>query len=197
MPQKDKPGQLELLVKRYPNGKASSHIHSLHPGDSLTFLAPLRGFEWKPNLVPHVYMLAGGAGITPMYQLIRGILKNPDDRTKISLVFGVNTEEDMLLQSELEGLAKQFPGRFSYLFTVSRQEGKKLPGSSDEGRLRTGYIDEQLLRGVVGRDSLSGTKVFVCGPPAMEQALAGSGSWGTKSGILQQLGFTKEQIHKF
>ncbi|KAL3486582.1 hypothetical protein BJX62DRAFT_241812 [Aspergillus germanicus] len=198
----DEPGQLELLVKRYPAGKTSSHIHSLNPGDSLTFLAPLKGFAWKPNLAPHVYLLAGGAGITPMYQLIRGILKNPEDRTKITLVFGVNTEKDILLRPELEGLAERFPGRFEYLFTVSRPEGGEkavagLRSGGEEGLVRSGYIDEKLLRDVVG-ESVSGSRVFVCGPPAMEQALVGS-SWGSGSGsgILRQLGFTKEQVHKF
>jgi cytochrome-b5 reductase len=58
-----------------------------------------------------------------MYQLIRGILKNPEDRTKITLVSGVNTEKDILLRPELEGLAERFPGRFEYLFTVSRPKG--------------------------------------------------------------------------
>jgi cytochrome-b5 reductase len=64
-----------------------------------------------------------------MYQPIRAILKTPDDRTKITLVFGVNTERDILLRPELERLAEQFPGRFTYLFTVSRpEEGKAVVG---------------------------------------------------------------------
>lgn len=33
-------------------------------------------------------MLAGGSGITPMYQVAFAILKDPFDRTTISLIFG-------------------------------------------------------------------------------------------------------------
>lgn len=152
----------------------------------MTFVTALKGFPWKPNEFPHVYLLAGGAGITPIYQLIRGIFKNPDDKTKVTLVFGVNTEEDLLLREELEGYAKQFPNRFNYLYTISHPKGEATS-------IRKGYIDEALLRGVF-KDSVANTKVFVCGPPAMENALVGSR--GT-SGILSQLGLQKDQIYRF
>ena len=33
-------------------------------------------------------------GITPMYQLVRAIFKNPDDKTKVTLVYG-NRNEDV------------------------------------------------------------------------------------------------------
>ncbi|KAE8153605.1 hypothetical protein BDV25DRAFT_149154 [Aspergillus avenaceus] len=175
-------GTLELMVKQYPNGKSSTHIHSLVPGDTLTFLTSLKGFSWKPNLHPQVYMIAGGAGITPIYQLIRGILDNPADKTKINLVFGVNTEQDLLLRDELEEYKKRFPGRFDYVYTVSRLEEEK-------GGLKKGYVTEELLKGVLNGEK--DTKVFVCGPPAMEASLTGS------KGILARLGYNKGQVYKF
>ncbi|PLN76014.1 ferredoxin reductase-like protein [Aspergillus taichungensis] len=180
-------GHLELMIKHYPHGKASSHMHTLKPGDTLTFLTSLPGFAWKPNQFPHVYLLAGGAGITPIYQLIRGIFDNPDDRTKVTLVFGVNTEEDLLLRGELEEYARRFPGRFRYLYTVSRPlwEGSEV---------RKGYVDEEVLGRVVERETMGRSKVFVCGPPAMERALLGS--WGER-GILDRLGWERGQVYRF
>ncbi|KAB8237113.1 hypothetical protein ETB97_010116 [Aspergillus alliaceus] len=176
-------GTLELMVKQYPNGKASTHIHSLVPGDSLTFLTALKGFSWVPNQYPQIYAIAGGAGITPIYQLIQGILDNPDDKTKINLVFGVNSEQDLLLREELEEYKKRFPGRFDYVYAVSQLEGEK------EG-FKKGYVTEELLKGVV-KEQGKGAKVFVCGPPAMEQSLTG------KQGVLDRLGFEKGQVYKF
>lgn len=182
----DQPGSVELMVKHYPNGKASSHLHSLRPGDTLTFAATLKGFPWTPNKYSQVYLIAGGAGITPIYQLIQGILNYPDDQTKINLVFGVNTEEDLLLRDELEQYKKRFPGRFNYIYTVSHPH-------EDGSSLRKGYVTEQLLRDVM-RGADKDTHVFVCGPPGMEDALVGS----RKSvGVLSRLGFSKDQIYKF
>ncbi|GES62180.1 riboflavin synthase-like beta-barrel [Aspergillus terreus] len=182
----DQRGSIDLLVKKYPNGKASTHLHSLVPGDTLTFAAALKGFPWRPNQFTQVLLIAGGAGITPIYQLIQGILDNPEDKTRIKLVFGVNTEQDLLLKKELDEYTQRFPGRFEYLYTVSRPTEKDTP-------LRTGYITEDLLKDVVDRPDHD-TKVFVCGPPALEESLVGS---RRAEGILARLGFTKNQIHRF
>ncbi|KAJ5997716.1 hypothetical protein N7522_009376 [Penicillium canescens] len=185
----DQRGNIELMVKKYPNGKASSHLHSLVPGDTLTFAAAIKGDSWTPNKHPQIYAIAGGAGITPIYQLVQGILNNPEDKTKIRLVFGVNTEQDLLLREELKDFKTRFPDRFDYLYTVSHPIEE---AGSGNGEARKGYVTEELLRGVVTADG--DARVFVCGPPAMEEALAGS--WG-KDGILAKLGFRKDQVCKF
>ncbi|OTB00688.1 hypothetical protein M426DRAFT_324052 [Hypoxylon sp. CI-4A] len=180
----DKQGALELLVKRYPNGKQSTHIHSLQPGDSLRFVTRIPGYNWQPNKHPDITLIAGGAGITPIYQLIRGIFQNPDDHTKVTLVFGVNTDADLLLKKEFDEYQARFPDRFKVVYTVSQP--------ADGSPLRKGYVTKELLM-EVGPIPSDG-KVFVCGPPPMEGALVGS--W-RKSGILQELGYRKDQIHKF
>ncbi|OJJ45456.1 hypothetical protein ASPZODRAFT_69878 [Penicilliopsis zonata CBS 506.65] len=197
----DDPGFVELMVKKYPNGKASSHLHSLSPGDRMTFLGAIKGFPWTANQFPHIYLLAGGAGITPIYQLIQGILSNPHDRTRMTLVFGGNTEEDLLLREELDGFKKRFPDRFDVIYTVS-SSSPNLPSSSS---LRTGRITKELLEEVMGSTpgvvDQHNTKVFVCGPPAMEEALTKSRGCmrtsGGEEGVLAQLGFSKNQIYKF
>ncbi|KAJ4312081.1 hypothetical protein N0V84_010104 [Fusarium piperis] len=182
----DEPGYLELLVKKYPNGRASGHLHSLNPGDKLLFAAALKGYTWKPNSYSHITLIAGGAGITPIYQLAQGILKNPDDKTSMTLVFGVNSDEDVLLKQEFERFSKEYPGRFKAIYTVSHPK--------DGSSFRKGYVTKELLKEVVPSPSQQETRVFVCGPPAMEDSLVGK--WNSP-GILSQLGFRKDQIHKF
>ncbi|GKZ17886.1 hypothetical protein AbraIFM66951_006905 [Aspergillus brasiliensis] len=182
----EEPGRLELMVKKYPDGKASGYLHSLRPGDSLRFAAALKGYQWKPNELSHAYLVAGGAGITPVYQLIKNVLKNPHDKTKLTLIFGVNSEEDLLLKEELDRYATEYPDRFNYIYTVSRPK--------ENSHYRTGYIDEELLKSEF-KGSMQNTKVFVCGPPAMEDSLVGTKR--SPEGILSRLGFSKDQIHKF
>ncbi|KAF3345621.1 Nitrate reductase [NADPH] [Verticillium dahliae VDG2] len=114
------PGTLDLLVKLYPDGKQSTHLHSLSPGETLLFAAGLKGPAWKPNAIPHVTLIAGGAGITPIYQLTQGILRNPEDKTNITLVFGINTDADALLKPEFDAFEKDFPGRFEAIYTHRR-----------------------------------------------------------------------------
>lgn len=181
----DEPGLLELMVKRYPNGKASTHLHSLRPGDTLFFVTRIPGFAYKPNQFPRVTLIAGGAGITPIYQLASSILRDSNDKTKIELVFGVNSDADILLKDEFNAWEKQFPDRFKASYVVSRP--------SQDSPYPKGYVTKELLSTVCSSDT-AGAKVFVCGPPAMETALVGS--WKQK-GILEELGYRKDQVHKF
>ena len=182
------------MVKKYPNGKSSTHLHTLQPGQSLSFLTSLPGYPWTPNKHSHIYLLAGGAGITPIYQMIQGILQNPEDKTRMTLVFGANTESDLVLREELDRFKARFPGRFDVVYTVSSpvEDGK-------ESKYRQGRITEELLRQVMKMPKEEeDVKVFVCGPPMMEKALVGRGGWfGGEMGILGRLGYTKEQIYRF
>jgi cytochrome-b5 reductase len=41
----DTTGHLDLLIKKYPNGAMTSHIHGLKPGDKLAIKGPIDKFE--------------------------------------------------------------------------------------------------------------------------------------------------------
>ncbi|KAH7348572.1 NADH-cytochrome b5 reductase-like protein [Rhexocercosporidium sp. MPI-PUGE-AT-0058] len=181
-------GAIDLLVKKYPNGKASTYLHSLSPGDTLYFLGSLKSYYWTPNRHPQITLIAGGAGITPMYQLIQGILHNPSDKTRITLVFGINSEADVLFKEEFEEFEREFGReRFRAVYAISGT-------GMEKGReIRRGYVTRELLEREVGRAE-DGNKVFVCGPPGMESSLLGRRG---KGGILEELGYRKEQVHRF
>lgn len=105
-------GEIQFIVKRYPKGKASSYMHSLAPGQTLQVRGPIPGYSYTPSEKSRdLLLVAGGAGITPIYSLARGILKDPDDQTRIQLLWGVNGTRDIVLRDELEQLEKQHPDR--------------------------------------------------------------------------------------
>ncbi|KAL2267403.1 hypothetical protein VTJ83DRAFT_4680 [Remersonia thermophila] len=182
----NEPGYIELMVKLYPHGKQSTHLHSLKPGDTVTF-APIPGYHWTPNQHSHVALIAGGAGITPMYQLVQGILRNEEDKTRITLVWGVNTDDDIFLQDEFSELERRYPGRFKAVYAVS---------SPREGSPHfTGRVTKEVLEAAglaPNRPENKDVKVLVCGPPVMEKALK-----NRKTGVLAQLGYRPDQIHSF
>lgn len=156
----------------------------------MTFFGfPLPGYKWKTNERSHVLLLAGGAGITPIYQLAKGILNNPDEKTKITLVWGTNTDKDVFLKEEFDQLQRTYPDRFSAHYTVSR--------SSDNSPYRSGRVTSDFLKDTMnatGFSEVQDGKIFLCGPPAMEEAVAGKRG---NVGILEQLGFAKNQVHRF
>ncbi|KIV79216.1 hypothetical protein PV11_06786 [Exophiala sideris] len=192
----DVPGTVTFMVKKYPNGKGSGKMHSLKPGDSLLF-KPLHEFDYKPNQYSAVTCIAGGSGITPIYQLTRAILNNPEDKTKIALVYANNSEEDILLKQEFDELAQKYPDRFTRSYVVSTTTPQ------NEGEHVKGYVNKELLTKVMPHKlNERNVKVLVSGPPPMTASIAGAKGgfgWtqGSLGGVLGELGYTKEEVHKF
>lgn len=46
-------------------------------------------------MVPHLLMIAGGTGITPMYQIIKSSIKDASDKTQLSLIYANVNEDDI------------------------------------------------------------------------------------------------------
>ncbi|KAK5658731.1 hypothetical protein OQA88_1540 [Cercophora sp. LCS_1] len=186
-------GYLDLLVKKYPGGPMSTALHDMKPGERLDVKGPLPKYPWSANKHNHIALVAGGTGITPMYQLIRAIFNNPDDKTKVTLVFGNVTEEDILLKKELAKLENTYPQRFRAFYVLDNPP-KEWQGGS-------GFINKELLKTVLPEPKEENIKVFVCGPPGMMNAVSGNKKsprdQGELVGVLKELGYTPEQVYKF
>lgn len=181
-------------MKKYPNGAMSSHLHDLQPGQRLDFKGPLPKYSWSENKHSHIALIAGGTGITPMYQLIRAIFSNPNDRTKVSLVYGNLTEADILLKKELDEVENTYPQRFKAFYLVDKPSEKWQGGS--------GYVTQELLKTVLPEPKEGeAVKIFVCGPPGLYKAISGGKKspqdQGELEGYLKELGYSKEQVYKF
>lgn len=96
-------GKLELMIKHYPTGVMSSHIFGLKAGDELAFKGPIAKFAYKANEFESITLIAGGSGVTPMWQVMQEIDANPLDKTKVTLLYANVTEADILLRKEFEG----------------------------------------------------------------------------------------------
>lgn len=189
------------MVKKYPDGRASGYMHSLEPGENLTVRGPIPGYTYTPSTQQerNIVLVAGGAGITPIYSLARAILEQyPKDKTKVQLLWGVNGTRDIVLHSELQELERRFPERLSVTYAVSGPEAAPDAPQplGDEQTYRKGYVSKALLQETAQRaggawGDAKGTKVFLCGPPKMEDALAG------KQGVFSELGLGKKEIHRF
>ncbi|KAI9682223.1 MAG: NADH-cytochrome b5 reductase [Caeruleum heppii] len=189
----DTKGYLDFVIKRYPNGPMSEHLHNMNHGQRLDFKGPIPKYPWNENKHDHIALIAGGTGITPMYQLCRAIFNNPNEKTKVTLVFGNISEEDILLKRELEDLENTYPQRFRAFYVLDNPPEGWMQGK--------GRIDKKLLKTVLPEPKSENLKVFVCGPPGMYKAISGAkkspSDQGDLAGILSELGYTKEQVYKF
>ena len=184
---------MDLLVKKYPNGPMSTHLNEMKPDQRLSIKGPLPKYPLEANKHNHIGLIAGGTGITPMYQLCRAIFKNPNDKTKVTLVFANVTEEDILLKKEFEELENTYPQRFRAFYVLDQP-----PETWQGGK---GFVTKELLKTVLPEPKEDNIKLFVCGPPGMYKAISGTKTspqdQGELSGYLKELGYSKDQVYKF
>ncbi|KAJ3007086.1 hypothetical protein NUW54_g3681 [Trametes sanguinea] len=118
------------------------------------------------NPVPHARAReshdCGRTGITPMLQIIRAALKNPLDRTKLSLIYANVNPEDILLKKELDELAAKHSHRFRVYYVLNN------PPPGWEGG--AGFVTKEHIEQHMPRTDKD-IKVLMCGPPPMITAM--------------------------
>ncbi|KAG0368541.1 NADH-cytochrome b5 reductase 1 [Gamsiella multidivaricata] len=182
----DDVGHFVLCIKSYPQGNISKMFGELTIGDTINARGPKGQFNYTPNMCRHIGMIAGGTGLTPMLQIIRAVVKNPEDKTQVSLIFANVTEEDIILKTELDLLSKKHP-QFKVYYVLNT------PPEGWTGGV--GFVNADMIKEHMPKPA-SDIKVLLCGPPPMISAM---------SKITQDLGYDKvnavsklpDQVFKF
>ncbi|KAH8316273.1 hypothetical protein KR067_003896 [Drosophila pandora] len=172
------PEGLHFLVKRYPNGPMSSHLHQLSVGSRIQLTPPRGGFQLS-ELTGHrnILLLAAGSGLTPILSLLQPILKRNTNRIESLQLFYFNkTKEDIWLKEKLEELHLQ-DERFSCTHFLSQAEDQ--PQRITTELLAPLFQEKQPDRC---------TYVAICGPNGFNTAA---------EDILTELKVKPNQIHVF
>ncbi|KAM0952700.1 putative oxidoreductase [Dioscorea sansibarensis] len=179
----DEVGYFELLVKiyfksehpKFPNGGImSQYLESLPIGSTIEIKGPVGHIEYtgrgnfvvngKQKFARRLAMIAGGTGITPMYQVIQAVLQDKhNDHTEMHLVYANRTEDDILLREELDQWAREYPEQFKVWYVVEAVKGK------EEWKYSLGFVTENILREHVPAGDSGDSLALACGPPPMIQ----------------------------
>lgn len=178
---------IELVIKAYPSGVAKE-LSKLEKGADVEIKGPLMKIEFKPG--GHVGMIAGGTGITPMYQVLRHALE--DGKTKFTLLYGSFTE-DIILKKELDEMAEKYKDRFRVYYHVAN------PGKEWKGW--KGFQSKEMVVETMPKPGEG--MVYVCGSPDMMEAVSGKKAEDKSQGVIKpdsilgKLGYKSEQVYKF
>lgn len=167
-------GTLELVVRCYPDGQLTGrYLANLQVGDEVAFRGPKGAMRYRRGLCRKMGMVAGGTGITPMFQLIRAICEDERDETEVSLVYANRSEGDILLREELEGFARRYPRNLKVWYMLDQ---------APEGwKYGSGFVTKEVMKErLPGADE--DARIMLCGPPGMVTA--------AKKGLVE-LGFEK------
>jgi len=187
----DRLGSFELLIKVYPSGKLTPILEKLALGDFVEVAGPrglltyrgngavvIKGRTETRTTVKELAMVAGGSGITPMFQVAQAVLSNPNDSTRVSLIFANVTEQDILLRQELETLQEQH-GRLRIFFTLDKPP--------QDWRFGSGFVSAEMMQQHLPAADQD-VMLLVCGPPPMVDSV---------KRLASSLGFASDRVYAF
>lgn len=183
-------GEMELMIKIYPEGKFGKHVAELPLGAPVDFKHIPFNVKIQHPFRKKVGMICGGTGVTPMIQALHAVLGDLANTTEVSMLYGSRTADDVLAGPTLDDWAAKSNGMFKVEHVLSEEP----VGSSWTGQ-----------RGIIGKDLISGflpppssdTSIFVCGPPQMYDVLCGPRAEKEISGLLAAMGYSEDNVVKF
>ncbi|MCG3204749.1 MAG: Phenol hydroxylase P5 protein [Elusimicrobia bacterium] len=164
---------IELCVTLVEGGKSSSYLHSLKPGNKVTFMGPLGKFIQPDPLPRDVVYIATGSGIAPFRSMIYDQLSKKTTKN-MYLIFGNRFDDDTIYKSDWEKVASLHKN-FTPLFTLSRP--------TEKWKGEKGYVQEK-IQGFV--PNLTDKDFYICGLSPMINAVQEK---------LISLGVPSSQIH--
>ncbi|SCU78364.1 LAFA_0A06260g1_1 [Lachancea sp. 'fantastica'] len=159
----DSVGFFELLLKSYEQGNVSKMVGELEIGDKIKVRGPKGFYTYTPNMNTQIGMIAGGTGIAPMYQVVKSIHSDPNDHTKVSIIYGSQTEDDILLKKELDSIVESNPDQFKIHYLLDKPTRETWVGG-------VGYITADVMKQHLPAPG-DGVQILVCGPPGMVSAV--------------------------
>ncbi|KAF9582394.1 hypothetical protein BGW38_000262 [Lunasporangiospora selenospora] len=189
--QPDQRGHFDLVIKvyfkdsdpRFPTGGiVSQYLDSMTIGESIAIKGPIGSFTYNgQGLYSHssgrkgkcleIGMICGGTGLTPMYQIMQAILADKvHDTTKVSLIFGNRTEDDILMRKEIDDVGNELGlDRFNLWHVLSNN-------CPEDWKYGSGFISKDVIKEHLfpatwsvpdSVEDLSTRIILLCGPPPM------------------------------
>jgi nitrate reductase (NAD(P)H) len=176
-------GLLRVLVKVYfdtkerAGGKMTKALDAIPAGHFVDFKGPIGKFEYlsrghctiggKLRFVKRFIMICAGSGITPIFQVLRAVLKDPEGQTRCLVLDGNRLEEDILCKEDMDALVNGKEDRCRLLYSLTQ------PGEGWQGL--KGRISKELLEKEVSICKAQNGEelVLICGPKALEKSVHG------------------------
>lgn len=146
-------GQLQFSMRA--RGRFTTALAKLDVGDKVYVRGPYGGFVFDPERHSDSLFIAGGIGITPFMSMMRYATDIQSSR-HISLIYGVQSQDDIPFHAELDALLGQNPN-----LDVTYAVGNGPVDNIRFGKVVAGRVGPALLESTLG----TSRTVFICGPP--------------------------------
>ncbi|MEM9738149.1 MAG: ferredoxin--NADP reductase [Bacteroidota bacterium] len=152
-----------ITIKKVSGGKVSNYLHEhIREGDILEVIPPQghMTLSAKRNQVKHLFLIAGGSGITPLYSILKSAL-DQEAHTTIHLVNANRHENAIIYRRQLKAWQSQYPNRLqvSHILSQPSELWQGIAGRLTPTRLAQWIADHEL----------STTDYYICAPQGLTQ----------------------------
>jgi ferredoxin-NADP reductase len=162
------------FTKKITDHPFSLALTALNVGDTLSLDGPYGEFTFEGEH-KRVGMVSGGIGITPLRSICK-YCTDTKSETKITLLYGNRTEEDIIFRRELDEMQEK-SRNLKVVFTLDQ--------ASQSWKGYTGSINVEMLKNEI--PDYAETAFYTCGPPAMVEAI---------TSLLRELGVLESRIKR-
>jgi len=150
-----------VTVKRVIDGQMSNHINdTFKKGKYVEIMLPMGMFTTTYNAVAtrQIFLFGGGSGITPLYSILRTILKL-EPKSTVTLVYGNRDVDSVIFNTELTLLASENPN-FKLLHVLEND-------STGIAHYKGRPTVDSMMQIIQNLKITSESEIFICGPQAM------------------------------
>lgn len=158
-------GTLRISAKNL--GDFTAIISQLKPGARAEIQGPYGGFSFLRSSHKEQVWIAGGIGITPFMSMARTMRDKMMSQYTITIIYSVNTENDMVFKTELEKIASEHKN-FTFIPWITSQDG---------------YLTVEKVKQLA---DIHEKAIFLCGPKHMVD---------TMKSQLKTIGISRSLIH--
>ncbi|KAI5149228.1 cytochrome-b5 reductase [Enteropsectra breve] len=180
----------ELLIKIYKDGVMTQWLSRKKVGDTILINAYITTKPFLNNEHVNILMVAGGTGITPMYQILQHAFSCNKNISKFTLLNFNKTENDILLKEELIG----FPN-VDTRFILTRDQNIQ---DNKLSAVKEADVKDFIVKHI---EKNSYDYIYVCGPAGFMEMISGNKTpdkqQGELTGLLAEIGIPKTKVHKF
>jgi ferredoxin-NADP reductase len=162
------------FTKKLSESDFSAALKALKVGDWGRIDAPFGNFTFEGEY-ERVGLLGGGIGITPFISICK-YCADTRQKTKVTLLYGNRTENDIAFRKELETMQRQNEN-LKVVFILNE--------ASSGWKGATGLITPEMIKKEM--PDYKETMFYTCGPPAMVQVM---------EKMVEQLGLPKTQLKR-
>jgi predicted ferric reductase len=160
------PTEKHLRITVKDLGDHSRSLAFLKPGTRVFVEGPYGAFTAGRSTQPHVVLVGGGVGITP----VRALMDEFSGGAQIDVIFRASKEEDLVLKAEMDYLAERSGGSMRIHYLV--------------GPRKNHPMDARSLKALV--PTCADSDIYICGPEPLVSAVGKAA---------EDLGVPKNRFH--